>query len=77
MRPMNAFADARLEAALARIDSAIGLLDGYVDTCARNILQKAKGDLVAMRQLLQLEAELAQHDSDTQHALQRALRSVR
>ncbi len=58
MRPMNAFAAARLDMVLIRLEDTIGLLDGPVNRVPRAALLKCRGDLVAMRQLLELEAEM-------------------
>jgi hypothetical protein len=66
MKPMNAFADARLESAIWRLEKTVELLDGPVDRCAREAIQRAIGDLVAMRQLLELEAEIADGQADTE-----------
>ena len=56
---MNAFAEARLSHALWLIDCTIAQL-GLEPTCSadRDRLQKAKGELAAMRQLLELEETL-------------------
>jgi hypothetical protein len=58
MKPMNAFASARLDGALDKIDDAIALLDGPVGRVPRDVLLRAKGDLAAMRQLLEMEADM-------------------
>ncbi len=56
---MNAFAAVRLDEAIAKLDEAVRLL-GHNDATRipRDVLLHARGDLVAMRQLLELEAEL-------------------
>ena len=61
---MNAFAEARLDAALDRIDL---LLEAHAgDSVLIGTLRRTRGDLVALRQLLELEADLA--ESKTQPA---------
>ncbi len=56
---MNAFATVRLQEAIAKLDDAVRLL-GHNDITRipRDVLLHARGDLVAMQRLLELEAEL-------------------
>lgn len=58
MTPMNAFAAARLEQALFWMAKAAEHLDGYVVSTPRDCVQRAVGELTAMKQLLEMEAEL-------------------
>lgn len=58
MRPMNAFAAARLEQALYWMQNAVDHLDGAVDRIPRDCVLRAVGELTAMRQLLEMEADL-------------------
>jgi hypothetical protein len=67
---MNAFAEAQLRSALFRMESAIIALENHADGASptvlgdayRNLLH-ARGQLHAMRQLLEMEAELAAADT--------------
>ena len=52
---MNAFAEARLDMAVVRIDCVLSTLRDDVE---RALLLRARGDIVAARQLLELEASL-------------------
>lgn len=56
---MNAYALARYETAMSRLDDTIERLDGSMETAARHQLLGIRGDLQAMRQLLDMEETLA------------------
>jgi hypothetical protein len=65
MSRINAFAAVRLDGALEKIDDALAMLGLYPDSrLPREVLLGAKGDLTAMRQLLEMEADLAAADTE-------------
>lgn len=56
---INAFAAARLDMALIRLDDSLELLTGPNDRVVRMGLLSVRGNLYAMRQLLEMESDLA------------------
>lgn len=61
---MNAFAELQLQFALDGLDNTIALLDGSLELAARAGLLRVRGQLVAMKQLLDLEEQCGAPDTE-------------
>lgn len=61
---MNAFAEARYAQAVWQIESLLSLLSHPGDGVTRSALHRALGELAAMKQLLDMEADLTVSEAD-------------